>query len=206
MRLLCVRVVCFFFFFNDTATTEIYTLSLHDALPISTAPRMRRTAGCRGTATPGAGAIRRAVAGVAPNGARRRNPTGGAGDTLRIRRWLHTQIAPPTPEFEGVLQVRFADQDVVCGLDQLRGEDADECCAGSRLARLAGVTQDPYRPRRRLRHVAHDRPRRVRRPRDRGGALTRPQARRHFLASTARWSCALVMRDRPSTPYFLASL
>src|SRR3712207_9045394 len=25
---------CWFFFFNDTATTEIYTLSLHDALPI----------------------------------------------------------------------------------------------------------------------------------------------------------------------------
>src|SRR5256885_8607975 len=30
------RQPCFyFFFFNDTATTEIYTLSLHDALPIS---------------------------------------------------------------------------------------------------------------------------------------------------------------------------
>src|SRR5688572_33373703 len=30
-----------FFFFNDTATTEIYTLSLHDALPISSgAPRL----------------------------------------------------------------------------------------------------------------------------------------------------------------------
>src|SRR2546428_13750481 len=29
----------FFFFFNDTATTEIYTLSLHDALPISTCQR-----------------------------------------------------------------------------------------------------------------------------------------------------------------------
>src|SRR3712207_8235384 len=28
-------VICVFFFFNDTATTEIYTLSLHDALPIS---------------------------------------------------------------------------------------------------------------------------------------------------------------------------
>src|SRR5436853_4975971 len=27
-------VFVFFFFFNDTATTEIYTLSLHDALPI----------------------------------------------------------------------------------------------------------------------------------------------------------------------------
>src|SRR5260370_38877096 len=31
-----VNFICaFFFFFNDTATTEIYTLSLHDALPIS---------------------------------------------------------------------------------------------------------------------------------------------------------------------------
>src|SRR5256885_11021284 len=29
------RTCFFFFFFNDTATTEIYTLSLHDALPIS---------------------------------------------------------------------------------------------------------------------------------------------------------------------------
>src|SRR6266571_2122587 len=29
------------FFFNDTATTEIYTLSLHDALPISTRRRLR---------------------------------------------------------------------------------------------------------------------------------------------------------------------
>src|SRR5256885_9919365 len=35
----------FFFFFNDTATTEIYTLSLHDALPISN--RGRRCPGCR---------------------------------------------------------------------------------------------------------------------------------------------------------------
>src|SRR5687768_18486125 len=39
-----------FFFFNDTATTEIYTLSLHDALPIWTGraapePR-RRSTGC----------------------------------------------------------------------------------------------------------------------------------------------------------------
>src|SRR5256885_4761155 len=30
-------MICFFFF-NDTATTEIYTLSLHDALPISHGP------------------------------------------------------------------------------------------------------------------------------------------------------------------------
>src|SRR2546427_10773600 len=31
----CPPISLFFFFFNDTATTEIYTLSLHDALPIS---------------------------------------------------------------------------------------------------------------------------------------------------------------------------
>src|SRR6266496_6508715 len=37
-------IFCFepcFFFFNDTATTEIYTLSLHDALPIADAPLSR---------------------------------------------------------------------------------------------------------------------------------------------------------------------
>src|SRR2546429_7269919 len=39
----------FFFFFNDTATTEIYTLSLHDALPIC---GMRQfTGGSEGTGT-----------------------------------------------------------------------------------------------------------------------------------------------------------
>src|SRR6478672_10662152 len=31
-------LLCFYFFFNDTATTEIYTLSLHDALPIYPPP------------------------------------------------------------------------------------------------------------------------------------------------------------------------
>src|SRR6266702_2579550 len=38
-----------FFFFNDTATTEIYTLSLHDALPISSAcsPTLRSNSAIR---------------------------------------------------------------------------------------------------------------------------------------------------------------
>src|SRR6266478_9846521 len=40
-----------FFFFNDTATTEIYTLSLHDALPICTIVRSGR-ASLRPSATP----------------------------------------------------------------------------------------------------------------------------------------------------------
>src|SRR2546430_16375300 len=40
----------FVFFFNDTATTEIYTLSLHDALPIYPAPHNRRDLDGRGLA------------------------------------------------------------------------------------------------------------------------------------------------------------
>src|SRR2546429_9127582 len=34
LSVLFIITISFFFFFNDTATTEIYTLSLHDALPI----------------------------------------------------------------------------------------------------------------------------------------------------------------------------
>src|SRR5260221_12941019 len=37
---------CCFFFFNDTATTEIYTLSLHDALPICSIAERVRSASC----------------------------------------------------------------------------------------------------------------------------------------------------------------
>src|SRR2546426_12060529 len=44
-----------FFFFNDTATTEIYTLSLHDALPISRG-RPTRQAGTAIRWTPGGSA------------------------------------------------------------------------------------------------------------------------------------------------------
>src|SRR2546427_2392610 len=46
-----------FFFFNDTATTEIYTLSLHDALPIfriEPRPRARRDGQSPAVSAPGA--------------------------------------------------------------------------------------------------------------------------------------------------------
>src|ERR1051325_12214705 len=46
MRRLSLSLSCCFFFFNDTATTEIYTLSLHDALPIS--PQFRRSRSAAG--------------------------------------------------------------------------------------------------------------------------------------------------------------
>src|SRR5256885_16893012 len=42
------ELLCFFFFFNDTATTEIYTLSLHDALPISERPSLNKECGWKG--------------------------------------------------------------------------------------------------------------------------------------------------------------
>src|SRR5436190_16056333 len=35
IHIVCTLTLSLFFFFNDTATTEIYTLSLHDALPIT---------------------------------------------------------------------------------------------------------------------------------------------------------------------------
>src|SRR3712207_6293499 len=54
------------FFFNDTATTEIYTLSLHDALPIST-----------WTASPGRGWTAPTGAGRRP----RRCPTSAGGSS-----------------------------------------------------------------------------------------------------------------------------
>src|SRR2546430_3458298 len=49
----------FFFFFNDTATTEIYTLSLHDALPIYRAVCLRGV--CSSPAHPAAGVRTRRV-------------------------------------------------------------------------------------------------------------------------------------------------
>src|SRR2546429_5438086 len=56
----------YFFFFNDTATTEIYTLSLHDALPISRdeshaaeTARDRLAQGARPRAAVGSGGLNR---------------------------------------------------------------------------------------------------------------------------------------------------
>src|SRR5438552_18286602 len=57
----CLLFIPFFFFFNVTATTEIYTLSLHDALPIYHARRSALGAavrpaarGCRNPRRPSA--------------------------------------------------------------------------------------------------------------------------------------------------------
>src|SRR3712207_8846775 len=62
-----------FFFFNDTATTEIYTLSLHDALPIYGTPRPPAPPRCR--ASPRA---RRSRSRAARTAARRTPPAAAA--------------------------------------------------------------------------------------------------------------------------------
>src|SRR3989442_15938142 len=55
-------MTAFIFFFNDTATTEIYTLSLHDALPICPT-RATRTPAARTGFSAGTAALTSCVAG-----------------------------------------------------------------------------------------------------------------------------------------------
>src|SRR3712207_7841213 len=73
----------FFFFFNDTATTEIYTLSLHDALPICRAARGRRSlpAGALGSPATATGSARSSPGLLAGRGDRLtgRRPAGRGG-------------------------------------------------------------------------------------------------------------------------------
>src|SRR5258707_13353632 len=87
------------FFFNDTATTEIYTLSLHDALPIS----LRHLAARRG-------------GGEGPRGARgrRRPPAQSKRRGLRAQGELRPAGTPPrSEEHTSELQSR---QYLVCRL------------------------------------------------------------------------------------------
>src|SRR5256885_5753712 len=76
----------FFFFFNDTATTEIYTLSLHDALPIS----------------PGEHSVRRVSAGPV---ARRSHVAVHCRTAAWRARWIrHLDVDPRSEEHTSELQ------------------------------------------------------------------------------------------------------
>src|SRR5258708_24249741 len=57
-----LHLSCSFFFFNDTATTEIYTLSLHDALPICPGLALSQNSGGSRAANADDGAPRRHAA------------------------------------------------------------------------------------------------------------------------------------------------
>src|SRR2546430_2308776 len=83
----CTGNGCSLFFFNDTATTEIYTLSLHDALPISVRAHTRR-----------AGALSPGIGDQLPHAGRKRRSVRLFSTTLRDRKSTrlnssHSQIS-----------------------------------------------------------------------------------------------------------------
>src|SRR3712207_7043083 len=71
---MCVGVKGEDFFFNDTATTEIYTLSLHDALPIFSHRRAPALSVRRGARRGAGDALRRGGAALRPGAGRRPEP------------------------------------------------------------------------------------------------------------------------------------
>src|SRR3712207_9320749 len=95
----CCSLHCFFF--NDTATTEIYTLSLHDALPICV--RRRRLGRVLVRAVP-------AAAARGPGAPVQHAGVHGLGDAVRDRRQA---AAPRSEEHTSELQSR---QYLVCRL------------------------------------------------------------------------------------------
>src|SRR3989440_12811466 len=109
-----------FFFFNDTATTEIYTLSLHDALPISDLHdrhRERALGALQLCAAPPTTARSRA-AGLAAQHPRSRCPC--AARQPRVLR-LHRRLTPAVHPAGGLLQLH-PDLPGRCGHLQDRGD------------------------------------------------------------------------------------
>src|SRR3712207_8529097 len=80
-------MITMFFFFNDTATTEIYTLSLHDALPIYFQPcdRFQVRGGCCHVLE-GAQAVRDEDAGVSSGSLRLADPPSRRGQDRKSTR------------------------------------------------------------------------------------------------------------------------
>src|SRR2546422_4316177 len=86
--------MCYVFFFNDTATTEIYTLSLHDALPISSPRRSRGTwarsrGPCRARRARGRRPSRACTCGGTSSGGCRRRPSRSEEHTSELQSRLH---------------------------------------------------------------------------------------------------------------------
>src|SRR2546430_10396386 len=97
-----------FFFFNDTATTEIYTLSLHDALPIwSSRPSSRS-------------AVR------TPTGSSRREGRAPAGADLAVRRAVASRSEEHTSELQ-------SQSNIVCRLLLEKKKKCSHTYAASRV-------------------------------------------------------------------------
>src|SRR2546422_9970294 len=87
------------FFFNDTATTEIYTLSLHDALPICrcTRRRYRRWA-------------RRSACGPHPGSSHRTSRRGCRSDRHRAWPWAPLQLRLTRPSHDDLVDETILDR------------------------------------------------------------------------------------------------
>src|SRR5436309_12712936 len=77
----CYCLVSLFFFFNDAATTEIYTLSLHDALPICRPTRKSSTRSGR----PSRAVIFCTASPIRPTSSRRRSPARSEEHTSELQ-------------------------------------------------------------------------------------------------------------------------
>src|SRR3712207_7632298 len=96
----CLRSTCYFFF-NDTATTEIYTLSLHDALPISSRARSTRSSPSSATSSSGCSTSAcSSTCGASSAGAPRRT----ARRAQHGKGHLLTPLTPKTPMPPSALQ------------------------------------------------------------------------------------------------------
>src|SRR2546429_8951475 len=116
----------FFFFFNDTATTEIYTLSLHDALPISRL-RLRRERRSDSTAAAPAHRGRRRAA------RRARASPGDARERLRqgepplVQRPAHDRAREPrVGRASQIVEPRDAPRDNHVETERRNGARADQ--------------------------------------------------------------------------------
>src|ERR1051326_9582437 len=94
--------VLLFFFFNDTATTEIYTLSLHDALPISRIADFVSRRGAARRARSGDRSRFNSLCAARPNPYRQHLRP--ARSPRRFSSWRRIQPPPPHPENPGRLQ------------------------------------------------------------------------------------------------------
>src|SRR3712207_9041611 len=74
-----ILLIIILFFFNDTATTEIYTLSLHDALPIYAAVVGKARMGARGTVPCVVDALRSCLQAAVDDGLSAVNPASRLG-------------------------------------------------------------------------------------------------------------------------------
>src|SRR6266568_5000910 len=107
----------FFFFFNDTATTEIYTLSLHDSLPIHRPQRTGAAAAEPGRQLPARHAARRAADDPDGERARRR----GDGEHRRGRHRYGDVGGGGGPRVRTVFHHGRDRRDGTRALDRVRG-------------------------------------------------------------------------------------